>query len=65
MTRDAYKVISMLPDAPPVTWKLSGEENDTGALKGRGIVGNRREGRTENVGPVGVGMGFGVPRKPD
>lgn len=58
--RRAYNDISASADIPPATRKPSGQENDRGAWKGRGMICNRREGRTENLEPVERVGGLGV-----
>lgn len=63
--RKAYNDIVESPDVSPATWKCSGQENDKGPLKERGMIGNRREGRTESLGPVDGDGRLGVCSGPD
>lgn len=44
-----YKDISRFPGVSSATWKFSGGKNDKGVWRGRGMIDNRREGRTDNL----------------
>ena len=60
--RKTHNDISVSADVSPVTWKFSGQEKDKGALNERGMIGNRSEGRTDNLEPVDGGRGLGMCR---
>ena len=63
--KEAYNDISTSADISPVTWKFSGQENDKGAGKEGGMIGNRREGRTDSLEPPDESGGSGVYHGPD